>query len=187
MNGDQRRGTCCLDVEAGSFQIELERDHGRRKVASIPNLNLIGADPVDEIRPSAQIARPIPRAAHSYIDAGAPGNLLWIVTRIFEGFDGTLEEYSMLRVEHLCFAGVVVEVGCVEVFDICKNRFGWDVGRVSEYCSVDSLRLELFRCEEGYRLYAVFQVLPELRDILGSRKPAGHTNDCQLRGLMIVE
>jgi hypothetical protein len=93
----------------------------------------------------------------------------------------------MLRVEHFCFARVVVEVSCVEVFDIFKNSFGWDVGGVSENCPVHSLRLEFFCCEEGYRLDAVFQVLPELCDVFSSRKPASHTNDCQLRGLMIVE
>src|SRR3954447_6387998 len=83
----------------------------------------------------------------------------------------------MLRVEEFGFAWVESEKLRIEQISAGEDTLGRDEPRIARECPVDAGCLEFLLGEERDRLHPVAEVRPQLIEVRGARKAAGHADD----------
>jgi len=91
----------------------------------------------------------------------------------------------VLRVHDLGLARREAEEGGVEILNAVEEGAGADVGGIGQQCRIDPRGQQLVVVEEGDRLHAVAEVLPESLQGRGAGEADGHTDDRNALGLGI--
>ena len=176
VSGHQRGGAEGLHRQARTAQVQLVGDLGGDRVFLVADQNWEGPHRLDQLGVGVDVGH-IGADAAAGIDADQAVETLGVVTGELEGLPGAFQEESVLRVHQLRVARRVAEEGGVELLDALEDGPGADVVWVAQQLGVGAGGDQLFVGEEGDGLASGAQVLPQLVDVPGPRKAAGHGDD----------
>ena len=178
MGGHQGGGAGGLDGDARAFEVELVGNPGGQIVLVVADeFQKMAGIPGVDVGHRGQAVK-IGAQARSGVDAGAGAVCSRGMAGTFQGFPGTFQKNALLRIKQGGFLGGKTEKGRVEPVDVVDDAGFRNVGRVLEKCLGHAVSAKRLPVEGAHRGDAAAKVVPELVDVPGSRKAAGHADDC---------
>ena len=197
VDSDERRRARRLHRDARSPQIELMRNPGSQVVLVVPERH------VDEIErrslPHDRARIMVREKVVQHVDARGSGSVHTdraiepggVAAGVFQGMPRALQEQPLLRIHHPRRLRREAEELRVEFVDSVDERCAPDIRRTCQGFFADASSAELVLRQRDDRLLAAPEIVPELRQRIGSREPACHADDrngigrqqlrCQLR------
>jgi hypothetical protein len=173
----ERRRARRLHGEARTAQAELEGDPRGQEVGAAAQHGLVGAHRAHHLGVVLEVGEQIGVDAGAGKDTDRTGEAAGIVAGVLQRLPGALQQQAVLRIDDLGLAGREPEETGVEELGTVDDGARPDVGRVRQQIGRDAGRPQLRLGEEGDRLDARDEVLPETFDVPGAREPARHADD----------
>ena len=176
VHGHQRRRAGGLHREARPLEPQPVGDPGGQEVLVVADHQLEVADRVERLRIRQEVEHVgVHAGAGEHPDvAGEAGRL---VAGVLESRPGALQEHPLLRIDDLGLAGAVAEERRVELVGARDDPAGPHVAGIAERGLRHPRRPQLLVAEEGDRLDAVLQVVPESLDVGGAGEAPRHADD----------
>ncbi len=165
MDADRRAGEVDAVGDAGGDVVLLVGEHGVEL-----------ADRLHQVGPLRDGVAVVLVVVLARVDADRPVVALGHVAGVLQRVPGELEHDALLRVHHHRFARADPEEGGVEEVDLVDDAARAHVARVVHRLGVEP-RVELAVLEEGDRLLALADVVPQLLDRLCAGVAPHHADD----------
>ncbi len=180
VHGHERGRARRLDREARSFQIQLVGDASGQEVTLVAERRFEGAAIPHHLGVAAQVVFVVRVPPGAGKDANRRVGPAGVIACRFQRFPSALEEQAVLRIEELGFARAEAEEERVEPVCVFEHDARADVVGAREKRGIHACRDQLIVGEDGDRLHAVADVLPERVDRSRARKTTRETDDGDL-------
>ena len=170
---DQRGRARGMDADGRAAQVQAVGHARGDVVLLVGQHHLKFTDGLDQVGSRRHMALQIRGVVHAAVDADRHGALVGHVAGPLQAFPADFQEDALLRVHQVGFFRVDAEECGVEVLDAVDHATGAHIGGVGTQRSTDA-GVEFGLGEKADRVAAGNEVVPELLDVGGAGKAAGH-------------
>ena len=184
VHGNQRGGTGRLHRHARPLQVQLVGNPRGQKVFVVADRKLVALGGSDPAAPGGQKREQVRVHADAAEKADQPLVAVRVVTGVFEGVPGRLQEEPVLRVHHLHLPRRQVEEVCVELVLVLDDGPRFHVVRILHESGIHARLDQLFVREKRNGFHAVAKQIPELANVPRPGKDSGHSDDCDVQSVL---